>query len=284
MLLISCSSNPDKKPGNDMSRADSDSLNYFVEYKNTVFCIPSPQLLVSLLQGIDTVQYTSILNPEDNADRYTTNFQKSINLGVYGADLLYLSRNRNSNFTLKYIRTIEKLSGELNLNDIFGNKLLLDLKKNSNNRDSLVKNLTEKYSIAIDYLRNNSREQSAALVAVGGWLEGFYLLTASYKIKGSNNENLRLLIVQQKYVLEFVIKVLAPYYSLSPEIAQLVDRLVDLAYDFEVIDVNYTYDDTVSVISGQSLKKNVETTVVSYSNNIGKIIDKVKTIRNGLVQ
>ena len=48
--------------------------------------IPSPVEIVALIKGSGAEYSEDVLNPTDNLEKYTTNYQHAFNLGVYGAD------------------------------------------------------------------------------------------------------------------------------------------------------------------------------------------------------
>jgi hypothetical protein len=75
---------------------------------------------------------------------------------------------------------------------------------------------------------------------------------------------------------------LTPYYS-QPEYDVLVDDLIDLAYDFDAIGIQYTYEKPEVDIANKTTKINSKTEVVITPEHLQAIADKVEMIRNKIV-
>ena len=75
---------------------------------------------------------------------------------------------------------------------------------------------------------------------------------------------------------------LTPYYN-QPEYDALVDDLIELAYDFDAIDIQYSYEKPQVDIANKTTKINSKTTVVITPEHLKGIADKVEMIRNKIV-
>ena len=75
---------------------------------------------------------------------------------------------------------------------------------------------------------------------------------------------------------------LTQYYN-QPEYDVLVDDLIELAYDFDAIDIQYTYEKPQVDIANKKTKINSKTVVVITPEHLKAIADKVGKIRNKIV-
>lgn len=255
-----------------------DTTTLFVTYKNAVFCVPSPQFTNLYLKRLGIYPIKSAVNPVQNIEKYTTSSRKAINLGVYGADLGYLNIFSVSENTNDYLETIDQLAKELDLNLVFTREVYDNILALKNNQDSLAHYLSIVFTKADIYLIDNSQQQISALVIAGGWIESFYLLCTTYS--QYKTKEIKNLIFQQKFVLENLIKCLAPYYESSLELQELIDNLVELAYDFDMLDFKYSYETPVYKYRKGILIFNNESQVLNSEESLEAIIKKVDKIRH----
>ena len=113
IFIISCNTNPaDTEDDNQniedevFNEIDSASTEIY-KFNNTLFSIPSPYEVSILMKKAGVEFNPNITNPVGNAQTYTDNFAKALNLGVYGADLAYLNMNEQIPQSGKYFATIK---------------------------------------------------------------------------------------------------------------------------------------------------------------------------------
>jgi hypothetical protein len=254
-----------------------DTTNLFVTYKNTVFCIPSPQFVNLYLKRLGIYPIKSVTNPVTNVEKYTTSAKKAINLGIYGADLGYLNIFSVSENTNEYLATIDQLARDLNLNFVFTRDVYSQILALKNNQDSLAHFLSGIFTKADNYLKENSQQQTSVLVVAGGWIESFYLLCNTYS--KYNSVEIRNMIFQQKFILENLIKALAPYYESSAELQDLIDSMVEIAYDFDMLDFKYKYDVPLFNYRKGVRIINNECLIINSEASIETIIKKASALR-----
>jgi len=100
----------------------------------------------------------------------------------------------------------------------------------------------------------------------------------------NKNRNIINRLGEQKHPLDNLIELLSPYYYKSKEFAWLIDALVDLAYEFDGIIFNYTYQES-EVIPDQKLsiiKSNSNVIISEY--HIRTIAQKISAIRSSIIQ
>jgi hypothetical protein len=281
-VLVSCISR-ERDSGKEYKLSDIsvDSAGMYVTYKNSVFCVPSPQLINLYLKRLGIYPVKSAINPISNIEKYTTTIKKAINFGVYGADLGYMNIFSVSESTNDYVLAISQLAIDLNLGTIFTREVYEQILSLKNDQDSLAHYLSGKFTLANEYMKENSRQQTGALIIAGGWVESFYLLCftySQYKLKEIQD-----LIFQQKFVLDNLIKGLAPYYESSSEMQELIDNLVEIAYDFDILDFKYSYGNPLFKNSKGILSFSNDCKVLNSSESLENIIKKIESLRMILI-
>jgi len=211
---------------------------------------------------------------------YATNFQKALNLGVYGADVGYVTIYDQSQDALKYLGVINKLSDELGITGAFDENTIKRFESNFGVRDSMLNLVAVAYRNADAFLKDNDRLNVGALIITGGWIETLYFST-QIALKHGNKEVIDR-IGEQKYTLNNIIKMLTPYYN-QPEYDALVNDLVELAYDFDAIEIRYTYGKPEVDIANKKTKINSKTEVIITPEHLKAIAERVESIRNKIV-
>ncbi len=288
LLTYSCGNDNSEQKSEDQIEenleVDVDSnATTIVQYNNTLFSIPSPYEIGFLLKKSKIDYNPDVLNPTNKSGNYASNFKKGLNLGVYGADLGYLNIYNQIKDASKYFGVIKIITQELNISSAFDKKTIESVERNMNsgNKDSLMFIITNSYRKVDKYLEDNKRESIGELVLTGGWIESLYFLV---EMNAENNDKqLIKRIAEQKHPLDNIIKILSPYYNKSDDYKNLIESLVDLAYDFDAIDLTYTYEEPevhpekkLTIIKSKS-------DVIVTDEQLKIIRDKVRKIRQSIV-
>jgi len=128
-----------------------------IQFDNTTFSLPSPYQMAYLVKSLNLDYNKDFLNPTKNASKYTNNFKKALNLGVYGADLGYLNIYEQTPDAINYFSVIKKLSEDLDLLAAFNAETINRIESNMGNKDSLMYILSNTYRTADAYLKDNER-------------------------------------------------------------------------------------------------------------------------------
>ncbi len=281
-IIISCGGNNEK--GNNTQPIDNDADTITpkrVEKTQQVFqTVPSPLETASIFEKAGVTYNAEILNPIGNLSNYSTNTQKAINFGVYGADLSYANIFDQAQESMLYMHCAQKLSDALGITAAFDAATIERMEENMNNRDSLMKIINDAYWIADAYLKENDQNNISALIITGGWIEGLYLGTKTMNRKKLNDE-ISKRIADQKYSLNNLIDLLHTYND--PDIKSLLVLLHGLKDSFDKITEQEaastvtTAKDGTAVIGGGS--------ALTYDNGtILEIADKIEKIRNEIIQ
>jgi hypothetical protein len=275
-----CSDNKDRAPL--VADEPIDTLSTLIKFDNSVFPLPSPWQVASLIKKINLPYSEKFVNKPDNYQKYTTSFKQSLNLGIYGTDLSYLNVYEKTQESVSYLGTVKKLSEELGVTQAFDPKVFESVERNINNRDSLTRIIAKAYANSDFYLKTNDRHDVGALIIAGGWIESMYILTQI--VQENNHRDIINRIGEQKHPLDNLIELLTPFYYKSSEFSSLIDDLIDIAYEFDGVIYSYTYrepkidpENTLIIINSQSR-------VIMSEYHIQIISKKIGALRNKIVE
>lgn len=171
--------------------------------------IPSPFETFAVLKLANASFDKTILNPVDRVTKYSSNFSKAVNLGVYSADMSYCFMHKQNQEFNNYLKNVNSLTNSLGIDGSYGEGTAKRLQANANNLDSLMQISTEASLYADSYLKENQRQNTTVAVAFGAWMEGFHIMTSVANKKPS--EIVNGLITDQKTVIKNMIKMLEQF-------------------------------------------------------------------------
>lgn len=282
LLFFSCKQETQNDLGKFTEESSDTIQSSVVLFGNTVFSLPSPYEIAYLVKKLNVPYNKEYLNPHNKSHNYVTSIEKALNLGIYGCDLGYLTLYDQSSDAIHYFSVVKLLSQELNIENAFDKKTVERIEANIGNKDSLMIIVSNSYRKADEYLKNNARLDIAALILAGGWIESTYILTQI--IKQHKNQEIINRLGEQKYPLDNLIKILSPFYNQSKEIAEITDNLIDLAYDFDGIDVKYTYEPPTIDTANRLTIINSKSEIIINDVQIKLITEKIEKIRKNIVK
>ena len=246
-----------------------------------IFSIPSPIQTAFLIKGSGAVYSKDIINAPSKSSQYSSNFSKALNLGIYGADLGYVTIYDQTQDAIGYLNAAKRLADELGVAGAFDAATIERFTKNLGQKDSMLVLVGVAYRSSDTYLKNNDRNDVSGLVLAGGWLESLYFATNVYKTKP--NEDVKRRIAEQKSSLQSLVKLLTQYYS-QPEYTEFVDNLNDLSTVFDGVEFTYTYEKPVTDVDKKITTVNSKSEVKITPEQIESISLKVKAIRSQIVE
>jgi hypothetical protein len=174
-LTTSCNS------GGDHGEESADTLKLSINeeliksVEDVVVTVPSPLELSSLLQRSGANFNEKALSSPNDVSKYTTTFKQAVNLGVYGADLGYVTFFKQTQLATNYLRSTTNLANSLSITGAFETSQLERVERNLGNRDSILYIITEQFEATEAHLKQVQRADIAALIIAGGWIEGLHL-------------------------------------------------------------------------------------------------------------
>lgn len=260
---------------------DNPDETFKVKVGGEIFSIPSPIQTALLIKQNGTTYQKDMLNPTGNVASYSTNFQKALNLGIYGADLGYVTLYDQTQDAMLYLNSVKKLAEELGVMNAFDAELINRFSSNMGNQDSLLVLVSVAYRESDAYLKDNEQTDISSLVIVGGWIETLHFATQTAKTK--NSQDIRERIAMQKTSLESLNKILSEYADQN-EYAPLISNLKDLHSIFEGVQFKYTYKKPTLDVEKKLSTINSSTEVIISDEQINAITQKVEIIRNQIVE
>jgi hypothetical protein len=280
IFMVGCVSDVKKEAQDEAANADSASANRIMTIGGNMFSIPSPIQTALLIEKSGAEYDKKFLNDPKKSTTYATIYQKALNLGVYGADVGYVTIYDQSQDALKYLGVINKLADELGITGAFDEQTIKRFESNFGKRDSMLSLVSVAYRNSDAFLKENDRMNVGALILAGGWIETLYFSTQLAAKNG--NKDIINRIGEQKYTLNNIVKMLTPYYD-QPEYDALVDELIELSYDFDAIDIKYTYGPSTVDVASKTTTINSKTEVIITKEHLKAIAARVEKLRNKIV-
>lgn len=246
--------------------------------------IPSPLEISVLLKQSGTKYNNSMLNSSDNLAKYNSNYQKALNLGIYGTDLGYTNIYEQNQDGIKYLSSIKTLADGLNIGQFFDIETIGRLATNSKNLDSLLLITTQNFNSINSYLQTQGRSNLSILLLTGGWLEAMHI-TCQVAAKDPNNKQLQETIGEQKIILEQIVLLLNFYKESDEKMASLLKDMEELKAAFDKINITYTYrESTMEIVNGVAMIKDNSTTTIDITEkDVANIQGLTASIRNKII-
>jgi hypothetical protein len=219
--LTSCNNGSPRKQKVQQEKQEVNTIRKEIE-KN-VYPLPTSAVVIKMLTDLEVGYIIGISNPADNVKKYYTSAKRSINLGVYGADLSYATLYNMQQEVMDYMNTIRSVANDLNMSGIYNEPLYDSIKKNFDSRDRLVKILTDAFNDTYAFMSENEQQPLALLVVGGAWVEGMYLTThvseAAYNVAGISK-----VLLEQKKSFDLFLDITKPYMD-NPSVSDFVKTL-----------------------------------------------------------
>ena len=247
------------------------------QIQDVVYNIPSPSEIPYLLQATGADFNQSLINDNKKSDKYATlNDKAALNLGVYAADIGYLSSYDKTQEAIEYLGAAKALADNLGVIGSFDPEILKRFEANISNKDSLAALINQSIQKTDKYLKDDSRNKLAALMVTGSFVEGLSISTGLIKtypknLLPSDQRNLiltplvRVILEQEKSVDELV-TMLGAVDQAEP-VAGIVADLNALQASYRALNIE------------EQIKNNKANLVLTDKNltEITKIVDKLRS-------
>ncbi|MBG0858729.1 MAG: hypothetical protein IQL11_04440 [Bacteroidales bacterium] len=223
-IVLTSSYSCRNRQSNEQKRIEMEKLDTIEKsIESHVYPLPTSAEVIKMLTDLEVGYNFGITNPIANTKKYFNSAAKAINMGVYGADLSYVTLYNIHQEVINYLGAIRSLANELNMSKIYDASVYDSIKANFDNKDELVKILTNTFEETYGYLSRNDQKAHALLVVGGAWIEGMYLTThvsaAAYNVAGISKN-----LIEQKSSFELYLEITAPFLS-DPIIGDFVKLL-----------------------------------------------------------
>ena len=207
IVAVSSCGGPQKSP--EEKAEEKKELSTFVE-REFEYPIPTSFEVTDLLQKANANFVFNVTNPPENVDKYVAEWQKAMNLGVYGADLSYASTYNKQEETLQFLNASRQLVDELNITSAFNEDMLAKLEDNLDNKDEMILIITESIYNTYNHLNSSGDELNSLLVIAGSVVEGLYI-TGQLIISSDYNEGLMEVLAAQKSQVNKLVALMEEY-------------------------------------------------------------------------
>lgn len=223
---------------------DTDKLEGMAE---VYYRVPSPDEMLHFIDREKLYFNDEIILPVNSASRYLDSKSQALNLGIYIADLAYITLFERQKEALTYLQVVYGLSDKLRISAAFKPGTMDRFEKNIGNVDSLKALADESLTDISNYLVRQDKEKVMALISIGGFVETLSL--AFRMVDDYSPDNI---IVQrisdQKLVLDNLIN-----YSLAYAEDNNVEEAISIIHPIRAI-----YNELLSTEEETSVEKTKE--------------------------
>lgn len=277
-LMTACSDDPANIGDGDSPVKDTiDVTNLKVKGQN--FMMPSPMQIADMIKKSGSLYDKKMLNSTENLPKYTEGMKRALNLGVYGADLGYITMYENTPDALEYYKTVNQLADQLKITASFDQTLMKRFSDNIANKDSILVLVGEAYRRSDNFLRESEQDHLAALILAGGWVESMYFALNTYKSKPT--EAIAIRIGEQKTTSAGLVRLLKECEK--PEYAELITLMEALDAEYQKVEIEYTFAQPTHNEGTKTTTINGKTDVKMTPELLNSLTEKVNAVRNYIV-
>lgn len=266
IFLGSCKNKTEDK---DVTSIDSDSIvlqEKIEEAKEIYYSLPAPHEVATILFENNNTYFDKDILNQSNADKYTSETAQAYNLGIYSADLSYASFFEENQTVIDYMSIVKGLAEQLGILGAFNDETINKLEKNINNRDEIMRIISESFMDSDAYLQENNRNELGAMILIGGWIEGLYIAEELSNQDANKNIPLVSSILEQQLSLELIVNFLKDFKK-TKSLDIIKGDLSDLFKIYQSLSTDVTNE-------GYLVVDNTQFT---------KLCKKIKEIRNKLI-
>lgn len=244
-----------------------------------LFSIPSPMQTAMLIQKLGIAYDKSILNQKNNPEQYVSEYSKALNLGIYGADLGYISMYSQTQDAFAFLGKVKNLADKIGVAEAFDQKTMERISNNISNKDSILVLVGVAYRASDAYLKTNKRPEISTLILAGGWIESIHFSIAAYRTKST--DELKYRIADQKQTVNSIIKLITSHNL--PEAKLLLADLIVLSNIYDGVIFKYKYIDQTTDVASKTTYINSNNEIEITESQIEQIEKKIASIRNKIV-
>lgn len=237
MLLVGCKGG--KKPPQEeipvkLPEDNAEILKDIKQAEKIFQALPSPIESAMLVKSAGGRFDESLLNPVGNVNTYVTVKSMALNLGAYTCDLSFASLYEQTQLIIDYMNAAKKMADGLGILKAIEESTIDELEANINNSEYIMDVVSETFLNSNSYLEDNGQPAVAAMVLVGGWIEGLYISTQLVDMNEFDGNKLVGRIIDQKLSIDILINLLAKSKG-NPAVDELLSQVAKLKIVFDKI-------------------------------------------------
>ncbi len=215
-----------------------------------------------------------ITSDQKDPSKYTSKYSKSLNMGIYSADLAYNVINKQKQEALTYMKLSKQLADDLGMGSAFeeGNTLTR-FEKNLDNEDSLMYIVADLQMSTDIYLQDNEQQEISSIAFSGAWIESMYI--GSKVFEKSKDIKVNNKISEQMTIMNQIMGVLEKQQAKDPGIVGLLAHLKS---------IKSVYDSFESVKSYQPTEEGLNEVIHLSEQEVETLSKTIVEVRNQLIK
>ncbi len=240
-MLTACKGSK-KAPDEDELRVevpqDNTAILQDIKKAEKIFnALPSPLESAMLIKSAGARFEETLLNPVTNVNKYVTSKSMALNLGVYTCDLSFASLYEQTQLLIDYMEAAKKMADGLGILKAIEQEDIDRLEENINNSEVIMDIVSQTFMNSNSYLEDNNQPATAAIVLVGGWVEGLYISTQLVDMDEFNTNKLVGRIIDQKLSIDILLNLLESSTG-NPAVDELMLEVTKLKTVFDKIQLD----------------------------------------------
>ncbi len=279
MLISSCGGpKANEETGDDLP--DTDTVKAVaLNVGGKLFSVPSPMQTALLILKSGVAYDKSILNAGNKNGQYVSDYSRSLNLGIYGADLGYVSMYNQTQDAIGYLGAVKTLADKIGVSSAFDQTTMRRISDNISNKDSMLVLVGLAYRASDSYLKTNKRTEISSLILTGGWIESMNFSIVAYNKKPTDEIKYR--IAEQKQALGSIIELIKSHNL--PDAGELSKQLEELSKIYEGISAKYNFVEPTTDEAKKITYINSTTEITISKEQIQQIAAKITAIRDAII-
>ncbi len=215
--------------------------------QNVFNSMPDRKLILKLIEENKIEYDPQFLNDPNSVSKYSIEFYKAVNLGIYGSDLSIANSFDQTQESMMFLKCVNSLAVNIGVNNAFDQVMFDRMEANRENKDSTLEIITNAFKKADQILKINNRPATSAVILAGSWIEGMYV--SCQMAQTINNEKIIKTIIDQNESLKNLI-IMLDASNLAPETEYIVTDLKSIREAFIVAEANTVHDlETIKTIN-----------------------------------
>ena len=252
VLSFSFCKNSDKTADESIDVDDSTKLavqETKLNAQNVFNSMPDRKIILKLIEENKIEYNPDFLNDPNSVPKYTIEFYKAVNLGIYGSDLSIANSFEQTQESMVFLKCVNSLAANIGVNNAFDQAMFDRMEANRENKDSTLEIITGAFKKADEILKINNRPATSAVILAGSWIEGLYV--SCEMAKTVNGEKIIKTIIEQNESLKNLI-IMLDASNLAEGTKYIVTDLKSIREAFTVAEANTVHNlETIKTISAK---------------------------------
>lgn len=203
--------------------------------QNVFNSMPDRKLILKLIDDNKIDYNPDFLNDPNSVSKYTIEFYKAANLGIYGSDLSIANSFDQTQESMVFLKCVNSLAANIGVNNAFDQAMFDRMEANRENKDSTLEIITAAFKKADEILKVNNRPATSAVILTGSWVEGMYV--SCQIAETANGEKIIKTIIDQNESLKNII-IMLEASNLTDGTKFIISDLKSIRDAFEVAEAN----------------------------------------------